>query len=392
MVVFQDISGTSDRVQKICDSFMGQRFDIPELGRVPSVVENTEKEVTKSRQLLNTSVYQLKQYLYDINNNRDEQGNERASTLEIFAWFVAKEKAIYTALNMMKSRSSTYIGFLWAPIEKEHVIQETISFFGSTDFKQIKRGAGNNHIIVPPTYFKVNDVTFVYQEITNTYGVPAYHEANPAVFAMVTFPFLFAVMFGDYGHGSLILLVGTFLVLFAEKLKGTPAEPILQLRYLFFLMGCFSCYTGLLYNEWFAISADWFGSCFDTSTVCLDTDLNCNPSFLPVGCTNYPAESCNMDCVYPFGVDPAWSLSPQLLTYTNNIKMKLSVIIGVIHMSIGICVKGSNSIYFGRMLDLIFEVFTGLIILLGLFGWMDLLIFSKWTYGMNPYSIDPLMI
>ena len=57
MVVFQDISGTSDRVQKICDSFMGQRFDIPELGRVPSVVENTEKEVTKSRQLLNTSVY-----------------------------------------------------------------------------------------------------------------------------------------------------------------------------------------------------------------------------------------------------------------------------------------------------------------------------------------------
>ena len=199
-------------------------------------------------------------------------------------------------------------------------------------------------------------------------------------------------MFGDYGHGSLILLIGTFLVLFAEKLKGTPAEPILQLRYLFFLMGCFSCYTGLLYNEWFAISADWFGSCFDTSTVCLDTDTNCNPSFLPVGCTNYPAESCNMDCVYPFGVDPAWSLSPQLLTYTNNIKMKLSVIIGVIHMSIGICVKGSNSIYFGRMLDLIFEVFTGLIILLGLFGWMDLLIFSKWTYSMNPYSIDPEMI
>ena len=122
MVVFQDISGTSDRVQKICDSFMGQRFDIPELGRVASVIENTEKEVTKSRQLLNTSVYQLKQYLYDINNNRDEQGNERASTLEIFAWFVAKEKAIYNALNMMKSRSSTYIGFLWAPIEKEHLI------------------------------------------------------------------------------------------------------------------------------------------------------------------------------------------------------------------------------------------------------------------------------
>lgn len=66
--------------------------------------------------------------------------------------------------------------------------------------------------------------------------------------------------------------------------------------------------------------------------------------------------------------------------------MKLSVIIGIIHMSIGVIVKGLNSVYFGRWLDLVFEVFTGLIILLGLFGWMDILIFAKWTYVMNPYS------
>jgi len=48
------------------------------------------------------------------------QGDENnVSTLEIYMWFVAKEKAIYNALNMMKSRSSTYIGFMWAPVEME---------------------------------------------------------------------------------------------------------------------------------------------------------------------------------------------------------------------------------------------------------------------------------
>jgi V-type H+-transporting ATPase subunit a len=41
-----------------------------------------------------------------------------------------------------------------------------------------------------------------------------YKEANPAVFAIVTFPFLFGVMFGDVGHGSLLLLVGILLCLF----------------------------------------------------------------------------------------------------------------------------------------------------------------------------------
>jgi hypothetical protein len=37
------------------------------------------------------------------------------------------------------------------------------------------------------------------------------------------------------------------------------------------------------------------------------------------------------------------------------------------------------------------EVVTGLIILIGLFGWMDILIFSKWTFQMNPYSLNPIM-
>lgn len=69
--------------------------------------------------------------------------------------------------------------------------------------------------------------------------------------------------------------------------------------------------------------------------------------------------------------------------------MKLAVIIGVIHMAIGVCVKGANNLFFGHYLELFTEVITGLIILLGLFGWMDLLIFSKWAYPMNPYSLDP---
>lgn len=72
--------------------------------------------------------------------------------------------------------------------------------------------------------------------------------------------------------------------------------------------------------------------------------------------------------------------------------MKLAVIVGVLHMSMGVVVKGMNGVYFGRWLSLIFEVVTGLIILLGLFGWMDYLILSKWTYYMNPYSEDPDMI
>lgn len=41
------------------------------------------------------------------------------------------------------------------------------------------------------------------------------------------------------------------------------------------------------------------------------------------------------------------------------------------------------------MLVLVFEVITGLIILNGLFGWMDFLIIFKWAgYPMNAYSTN----
>jgi len=94
--------------------------------------------------------------------------------------------------------------------------------------------------------------------------VPSYQEANPATFAIVTFPFLFAVMFGDYGHGSLLLFMGFFMVMFYDSLKETSMKDVLFLRYLFFMMGFFSCYNGLLYNEWFAIPYPWFQSCYIT--------------------------------------------------------------------------------------------------------------------------------
>jgi len=49
--------------------------------------------------------------------------------------------------------------------------------------------------------------------IVNTYGVPRYREFNPAIITIITFPFLFGVMFGDIGHGSLLTLFGLFLLI-----------------------------------------------------------------------------------------------------------------------------------------------------------------------------------
>jgi vacuolar-type H+-ATPase subunit I/STV1 len=67
---------------------------------------------------------------------------------------VTKEKALYHALNNMKSGSTTFIGFFWAPLDMEHPLREEIRHFPTTDFKRFE-----SHTIKPPTYIKSNEFT-----------------------------------------------------------------------------------------------------------------------------------------------------------------------------------------------------------------------------------------
>ena len=59
--------------------------------------------------------------------------------------------------------------------------------------------------------------------------------------------------------------------------------------------------------------------------------------------------------------------------------MKLSVIIGVTHMSFGIILKGVNLIFEKKIWDFILVFIPEIVLMLILFGYMDFLIFVKWS-------------
>lgn len=84
------------------------------------------------------------------------------------------------------------------------------------------------------------------------------------------------------------------------------------------------------------------------------------------------------NCVMKTGMDATWAISSNELAFVNSMKMKIAVILGVVHMSTGIILKGLNEIYFGRKLEFLFEFLPQIVILLALFGYMDILIVVKW--------------
>ena len=118
-------------------------------------------------------------------------------------------------------------------------------------------------------------------------------------------------------------------------------------------MGLCGFYNGWIYNDFISLPINLFGSCFEISGGGTDS-----PQWVPkeVGPTpSNPNEVPKNICTYPFGIDPVWANSSNELTFINSYKMKLSVIIGVIHMLFGIAMKGCNSLYFKNWLDFFFE-------------------------------------
>jgi V-type H+-transporting ATPase subunit a len=181
----------------------------------------------------------------------------------MYRLYFKKERLIYANLNKCKDEGSFLVGEVWIPAEKFPLIEEIIKTVSNIDENKLATqftdylGSG-----VPPSYFILNDLTAPFQLIVNTYGIPRYREANPALFAIVSFPFLFGVMFGDIGHGLLLFLFGLYLVCSYETLPAS-LRTFGRARYLFLLMGFFAFYAGWMYNDFLSIPLNIFGSCYD---------------------------------------------------------------------------------------------------------------------------------
>ena len=105
-------------------------------------------------------------------------------------------------------------------------------------------------------------------EFVNTYGMPRYREIN-LPFAAATFPFLFGVMYGDIGHGSLLSLGALYLRPQKEnERKRLPDDMLYNVyaaRYMLLGMGLCAVYCGLVYNDYFSLGPHLFGTRYEFS-------------------------------------------------------------------------------------------------------------------------------
>uniref|UniRef100_A0A4W3J1Q7 V-type proton ATPase subunit a n=1 Tax=Callorhinchus milii TaxID=7868 RepID=A0A4W3J1Q7_CALMI len=380
------------KVKKICDCYHCHVYPYP------STIQERKEIVTG----LNTRIQDLHTVLQRTSEYLQQVLSKASESISTWLIQVRKMKAIYHILNMCSFdvTNKCLIAEVWCPVadlpQVRQALEEGSRKSGATVPSFVNRIPSTD---TPPSLIRTNKFTSGFQNIVDAYGISCYREVNPAPYTIITFPFLFAVMFGDFGHGLVMSLFALWMVLFEAnpKLKNTRNEiwnMFFDGRYIILLMGLFSLYTGLIYNDCFSKSFNIFGSgwsvkaMFDSKVWTME-ELKRNQYM-----TLDPNVTGVFTGPYPFGIDPIWNLANNKLSFLNSFKMKMSVTLGIVHMTFGICLGIFNHMHFNKMYNIALVLIPELLFLICLFGYLVFMIIYKWlAYSpLNSRSAPSILI
>ena len=290
-----------------------------------SVDENSDLRRDQFHEV-NTRLTDLTSVLGNTQRALHAELSQIARSLAAWLVIVRKEKGVYHTLNRCSydQARKTLIAEAWCPTNALGLIKSTLQDVNDraglsvpTIVNQIRTSK------TPPTYNRTNRFTECFQMIIDAYGTAKYREVNQGLPAIVTFPFLFAVMFGDLGHGLIMFVAAAAMIAFEKRLGRGKLDELVSMaftgRYVILMMGMYSMFTGLIYNDIFSRSMELFPSAWEwpqnfTTGDSLEAKLK----------GSYR---------YPIGLDPGWHETENNLLFTNSLKMKLSILMGWCHVS-----------------------------------------------------------
>uniref|UniRef100_A0A671RT35 V-type proton ATPase subunit a n=1 Tax=Sinocyclocheilus anshuiensis TaxID=1608454 RepID=A0A671RT35_9TELE len=379
------------KVKKICDCYHCHLYPHPE----------TDEERADVMDSLRTRIHDLQNVLHRTEDYLKQVLHKASESAHSWVLQVKKMKAIYHILNLCSFdvTNKCLIAEVWCPVSDlanlRRALEEGSRKGDATVPSFVNRIPSSD---TPPTLLRSNKFTSGFQSIVEAYGVGDYREASPAPYTIITFPFLFAVMFGDLGHGSVMTLFALWMVLTEKDHKRRrPGNEIWTTffdgRYIILMMGLFSIYTGLIYNDCFSKSLNIFGSAWSVKAMFTKQEWTNETLQTNALLTLDPNVSGVFSGPYPLGIDPIWNMAVNRLTFLNSYKMKMSVIIGVIHMSFGVVLSVFNHLHFRQKFKIYLLFLPELLFLLCLFGYLVFMIFYKWlAFSVRDSQLAPSIL
>ncbi|XP_007260175.3 V-type proton ATPase 116 kDa subunit a 1 isoform X1 [Astyanax mexicanus] len=389
-VIFVQGDQVQGKIKKICDGFRASLYPCP----------NTLSAREQMRMSVHIRIEDLRMILRRTEEFRATVLTKAATSIQHWVNKVKKMKAIYYTLNLcnIDITQKLIVAEIWCPVSDLNSVQNALikgSEQSGSSVSPILNRIHTQH--TPPTFNRTNVFTKGFQTIVDAYGVSNYREVNPTPYTIITFPFLFAVMFGDCGHGLVLTLLAVWVIVQQKKLSCCRSEFVVVLvegRFIILLMGLFSIYTGLIYNDCFSKSFSIYGSSWSVRHMFQPSGPWSNETLHSSGhLTLDPAvPRVYSGSPYMLGIDPVWNIASNKLSFLNSYKMKMSVILGVSHMLFGTTLSLVNYIHFRNFQNILLRFIPELVFMLSLFGYLIFLIVFKWCVQLRSETAPSILL
>lgn len=252
------------------EEFIGKAdtfFNVQDFERIwlPKDAKGTAEEY------LNQIEKNINDNLKKIENIKIEFNDLRNDSKEILN-SVYKQLILYEKVNILKKyivhdQNNMFYIVLWVPEKNRKNVEDTLNKYENIDYifldndedenseeeriKKLKKIIEKRHIernrnqelnndIKPPTKLKNIAIFRPFEMLIKMYGMPNSKEIDPTGLVAITAFIMFGFMFGDVGHGAVLLILGIIL-----SIKKKSLGPILAIG------GISSIIFGFLYGSVF---------------------------------------------------------------------------------------------------------------------------------------------
>ena len=241
-------------------------------GRVAEVeetVQETQAQMaqlqTGTRRLLPRRMLRGKSLQIRLHETARQAGPELLAVSEI----LEAQRRVEEAKQKMLRTGDTYLFEGWVPEDRLDETLQTVRK-ASAGYCEIlsqhrpepqpgKGSPGSR----PPTllrYPRFTSVFEIFASLGRAFGLPSYYEIDPTIFFLVSFPIIFGMMYGDIGHGILLLMAAVWLYRLRNRVTlkpGSISSYAVNGSPLLMLCASSSIVFGFLYGEVFG-SEEWF--------------------------------------------------------------------------------------------------------------------------------------
>ncbi|MFB6182718.1 MAG: V-type ATP synthase subunit I, partial [Candidatus Nanohaloarchaea archaeon] len=195
------------------------------------------EEINNKIKSLNEKKSEIRSSLKDLENKNFEKivRTKKALENEIERKEINNRFAESDTINLIEG---------WVPTEKvdelESIVKEVTDNNALLETREAKKEDNPPVELDNPSFLKG------FESLVRTFGLPRYKEIDPTPILAFFLPLFFGIMFGDLGHGLIVLFVGLSLYWLSEGTINDFSKVIIP-------CGIFSMLFGFLYGEFMGL-------------------------------------------------------------------------------------------------------------------------------------------